>query len=133
MTGITEGNESAFTDKLERWVDPWFNSSGYQEQQISIHLVKHTRFSDRTKTEQMDSHLHIILITKLTRCSSDSECEHRKCQFNYSAFIPFKAIMAECKGSESSHIKVAKAIRLENNDQSSTGNFKNAVLLVINT
>lgn len=42
LTGITEGNESAFTDKLEWWIDPWFNSAGYQEQQISIRRVKHT-------------------------------------------------------------------------------------------
>lgn len=37
--------------------------------------------------------------------------------------------MEECKGSQSSHIKRANAICLENNDQSSTSNFKNAVLL----
>lgn len=80
----------------------------------------------------MDSHLHTVFIIKLTHCSCDSECEHGKCQFNYIAFIPLKAIMAECKGSQSSHIKGANAICLENND-SSTSNLKNDFLLVNKT
>lgn len=64
----------------------------------------HTHTFCRWK-QQMDSHLHLILIIKLTHRSCDSQCEHGKCQFIYTEFILLKAIVAECKGSESSHIK----------------------------
>lgn len=123
LTGITEGNKPAFTDKLDRWIDPWFNSAGYQEQQISIPRVKHTHLPLKPQTEQMDSHLHTVFFIRLTHCSCDSEREYGKCQLNYIAFIPLKAIVEKCKGSQSIHKKGANAICLENNDQSSTSNL----------
>lgn len=78
----------------------------------------------------MDLYLHTVSIIKLTHCSHDSECEYGKCHSNYIAFIPLKAIMAECKGLQSSHIKGADVTCLENNDESFNSSFKNAVLLV---
>lgn len=41
--------------------------------------------------------------------------------------------MAECKESQSTHTIGGNTIYLENNDQSSTSNFRNAVLLVNKT
>ena len=59
LTGITEGNKSAFTDKLDWWIDPWFNPAGYQEQQISIHVVKkHTHTCTRARAH---THTHTSL------------------------------------------------------------------------
>ena len=61
LTGITEGNKSAFTDKLDWWIDPWFNPAGYQEQQISIHVIKkHTHTCTRAHTHT-HTHTHTSL------------------------------------------------------------------------
>lgn len=60
LTGVTVGNMSAFTDKLDWWIDPWFNSAGCQEQQISIHLVKKkTPLNSRCGCEQ-SRWIHIL-------------------------------------------------------------------------
>lgn len=103
LTGVTVGNMSAFTDKLDWWIDPWFNSAGCQEQQISIHLVKKTPHSTPVvavnRADGSTYCIHAVFIIKLTHCFRDSECEHGKCHFNYIAFIPLKAIVAGCKGT----------------------------------
>lgn len=124
MTGTSEGNEPAFTNKLVPWIDLWFNLAGFQEKETSIHLVKDINLTQSPEIGQTDLHLHTVFIIKLTFCPHGRKCECGKCHFNYTAFITLRAITAECKGSQSAHIKATSVICLENNDRSSSSNFK---------
>jgi len=89
-----------------------------------INTSGNTHKSSSAEVEQMESHLHTVFIIKLTLCSNDSECEYGKCHLNYTAFKPFKAITAECIGSQSSHIRGTNVMCLENNDQKSSSSLR---------
>lgn len=49
-------------------------------------------------TEQMDTCIQVTRI-KLTKCLRDSGCEHFKCQVDYTACTPLKAISAGCRAT----------------------------------
>lgn len=46
----------------------------------------------------METRIHVTRI-KLAKCLCESGCEHFKCQVNYTACTPLKAISAGCRAT----------------------------------